>query len=284
MKMSEYMDNSKTTLHLSQSNLQDFSDCPRRFQLKVIDNITWPAAFAEPISQFEKATEIGNKFHQLSHQFFSGIYLDTLQSTISDPDLLTMWKNFSSFATDLESTTHFTEIILGMPFMRHQLIAKYDLVLKTNNDKYIIYDWKTSLNKPSRTLLSQRYQTFLYPYIFVKTGNSIFNTEIPSPQNVSMNYWYPMSSDPEEIFPYSDVLYSENTDQLKEVISKIDGYVISKEIFPLTDDLTQCAKCMFRSLCERGVQTAKLDLFTEIDQEDLSGFQFDLENINELEF
>ena len=278
------METAKTVLHLSQSNLQDFSECPRRFELKVIDNVSWPAAYLEPLSQLEQATEIGNKFHQLCHQFFTGIDPDSLSRSISNADLKIMWESFTTFAKGLQDENRFPEIILSTPFLGHQLIAKYDLVLKTNNGKFIIYDWKTSTQKPTRTLLSQRFQTFLYPYILVKTGNSIFKKEQPSPKNISMNYWYPMSSDPEEIFPYSDTLYSENTAQLTEIISEIDGYVNSGKIFPLTFDRKFCGKCVYRSLCERGIQASKLDLITEIDGEDLSGFHFDLNDISEIEF
>jgi CRISPR/Cas system-associated exonuclease Cas4 (RecB family) len=278
------MEKAKTVLHLSQSNLQDFSECPRRFELKVIDNISWPAAYLEPLSQLEQATEIGNKFHQLCHQYFTGIDQDSLNRSISNPDLKIMWESFSTFAKGLQDENRFPEIILSTPFLGHQLIAKYDLVLKTNNGKFIIYDWKTSTQKPTRTLISQRFQTFLYPYILVKTGNSIFKKEQPSPKNISMNYWYPMSSDPEEIFPYSDTLYSENTDQLTEIISEIDGYVNSGKIFPMTIDRKLCGKCVYRSLCERGIQAGKFDPITEIDGEDLSGVHFDLDNISEIEF
>jgi len=274
----------KTVLHLSQSNLQDFSECPRRFELKVIDNISWPAAYLEPLSKLEQATDIGNKFHQLCHQFFTGIDQDSLSRTISNPELKIMWENFSTFAKDLQDEDRYSEIILSAPFLGHQLIAKYDLVIRTNNSKIIIYDWKTSSQKPTRTLLSQRYQTFLYPFIFVKSGTSIFKFEQSSPKNVSMNYWYPMSSDPEETFPYSDSLYSENTVQLTDIISKIDGYVNSGKTFPLTNDRKLCAKCVYRSLCERGIQAGKLDPFTEIDGEDLSGVHFDIDNISEIEF
>ena len=278
------MKTAKTVLHLSQSNLQDFSDCPRRFELKVIDNISWPAAYLEPLSQLEQATEVGNQFHQLCHQYFTGIDQDSLSRSITNPDLKMMWESFSAFAKVLQDGDLFTEIILSTPFLGHQLIAKYDLVLKTNNGKYIIYDWKTSTQKPNRTLLSQRFQTFLYPYILVKTGNSIFNQGQPAPKNISMNYWYPMSSDPEEIFPYSDTLYSENTAQLTEIISEIDGYVNTGKVFPMTNDRKLCSKCVYRSLCERGIQAGKLDTITEIEGEDLSGVHFDFDNITEIEF
>ena len=39
---------------LNQSYLQDYIACPRRFQLKVLEGISWPAADSEPIEKFEQ--------------------------------------------------------------------------------------------------------------------------------------------------------------------------------------------------------------------------------------
>lgn len=278
------MKSKKPVLHLSQSNLQDFKDCPRRFQLKEIENIAWPTAYLEPLSRLEQATDLGNNFHQLCLQYFTGIDLDSLSQNISDPGLKIMWENFRTFAKDLQEQDRFAEIILSTPFLSHQLIAKYDLVLKTSEGKFVIYDWKTSTKKPSRTLLSQRFQTFLYPFIFAKAGNNIFHTDQPFPGDISLNYWYPMASDPEEIFPYSEIQYSENFNQLTKIISEIDDLVGSGDPFPLTDDQNHCLKCVFRSLCDRGILAGDLDIFSEIDQEDLSNVKFDLDNISEIEF
>jgi hypothetical protein len=274
----------KPVLHFSQSNLQDFKECPRRFQLKVLDQISWPAAYLEPLSRLEQATELGNKFHQLCHQYFSGIDPSALKNNISNPDLRIMWENFFDFGINIQSEKRYSEIILSTPFLNHHLIAKYDLVLQTPDSKYIIFDWKTSPRKPSRTMLSQRFQTILYPFIFARAGKSIFKTEHISPDEISLNYWYPMSSDPEEIFPYSTSMHSDNLDVLTVVITKIDDLIDSGEIFPLTDDIENCSKCIYRSLCERGVRAGEIDIFTEIDQEDLSNVHFDLDNISGIEF
>jgi len=275
------MNSNKPVLHLSQSNLQDFKDCPRRFQLKVIDNISWPAAYLEPLSQLEQATDLGNRFHQLCQQYFSGIGPDNLAHNIINPDLKDMWKNFVPFANDLCYEHLYTEIILSTPILGHQLIAKYDLAIKKDSGEFVIYDWKTSPKKPSRNQLSQHFQTFLYPFIFVKAGKNIFESFQPDPENITMIYWYPLSSDPGEIFPYSKIQYSENAKQLTKLITEINDFMETHEFFPLTDDRSACQRCVYRSLCERGIKGGEIDLFTEIDQEDLSGVHFDIENIND---
>jgi len=278
------METNRTVLHFSQSNLQDFKECPRRFQLKVVDQISWPAAYLEPLSGLEQATEIGNKFHQLCHQYFSGIDPGTLEISITNPDLKNMWENFIEFGMEIDAESRYSEIILSSPFLGHHLIAKYDLVIQTPDGKFIIFDWKTSSRKPSRTILSQRFQTFLYPYILTKAGNSVFKTTQPAPSDISMNYFYPMSSDPEEIFPYSDSLYVENIRVLTDTITEIDDLISSGKVFPLTENIEECGKCIYRSLCKRGVRAEEIDIFTEIDQEDLSDVYFEFDDINEIEF
>ena len=274
----------KPGLHLSQSTLQDFEECPRKFQLKVIDNVTWPAANLEPLSKLERATDLGNQFHQLCQQVFSGIGIDLISSSIVDPDLVIMWENFIPLAQDLVEAESFSEITLSTPFLNHQLVVKFDLVVKSAEDRFTIYDWKTAAKKPPRTHLSNRFQTVLYPFVFHRAGSGIFKTGQPSPDAISMHYWYPLSSDPEEIFPYSNEIYEGNLIQLTKSIQEMDALLDSEKTFPLTDDLEICRQCVYRSLCERGTRASVLDLFNEIESEDLSNEHFDLDSIDEILF
>ena len=87
-----------TPAHLHQSNIQDLIECPRRFQLKTIDQISWPAAPGEPISDLEIMAETGNQFHALCHRFFTGIKPDLLSDSITNPVLMDLWKGFLPFA------------------------------------------------------------------------------------------------------------------------------------------------------------------------------------------
>ncbi len=55
--------------------------------------------------------------------------------------------------------------------------------------------------------------------------------------------------------------------------------------FALTTDLHMCRLSNYRSLCERGEQSASLDEDIESDEaESLSGFDLDFEHITEIEF
>jgi hypothetical protein len=52
----------------SQASLQDYVDCPRRFQLRYLVNLDWPAVEAEPVLKHERHMERAGLFHQMVHQ------------------------------------------------------------------------------------------------------------------------------------------------------------------------------------------------------------------------
>ena len=47
----------------SQGSLQDYADCPRRFQLGYILRLAWPAVEAEPVLESERRQLQGQAFH-----------------------------------------------------------------------------------------------------------------------------------------------------------------------------------------------------------------------------
>ena len=62
----------------SQSSLQDYADCPRRFQLRYLDKLIYPAAETEPALENERHLLEGQLFHRLAQQFILGIPIDKL--------------------------------------------------------------------------------------------------------------------------------------------------------------------------------------------------------------
>ena len=81
----------------SQNNLQDFVDCPRRFELKYLLKQDWPALVSEPIQEFEHLQILGLRFHTLVQQHLAGIPVETLEPTLDDPNLIRWWKNYLIF-------------------------------------------------------------------------------------------------------------------------------------------------------------------------------------------
>ncbi|MCL4826128.1 MAG: PD-(D/E)XK nuclease family protein [Caldilinea sp.] len=61
------------TFSFSQSSLQAFEDCPRRFWLAYVEQLPWPAVEASPIQEHEEAMRLGERFHRLVQRAEIGI-------------------------------------------------------------------------------------------------------------------------------------------------------------------------------------------------------------------
>lgn len=271
-------------LQLNQTSLQDFLDCPRRFELGFLEDTRWPAAHSSPLARYERLTEIGTQFHQLCQQFFIGIDPQLITSSIADPDLLSLWQSFYPYGETLLSYPYATEQILRIPFQEHYLLAKYDLIVQLSSSDYLIIDWKTSSKKPSRAVLGNRVQTYLYPFIFSQAGSDLFNADEIHPAMIKMLYWYPLAEAHEEFFPYSEAIHQETSTKLTGLFGQIESLLAASEQFPLTEDHSHCEYCLFRSFCERAYLANQLQPEVDLDNEDLTNAHFDLDLINEIEF
>lgn len=275
---------SQRSLALNQASLQDFLDCPRRFELGTLRDAPWPAAPSSPLATYEMLTDLGNRFHQLCQQFLIGIDPGLIASQISDPDLLDLWRAFLPYAETLLPFPAYAEQILRIPFEDHFLIAKFDLIVQLPSEEFLILDWKTSSRKPARTALGSRVQTFLYPFIFQQAGSDLFSVgDIPS-SAIKMQYWYPLVDDPEETFPYSDSKHLQVSQMLSDLLADIDANLRAEGAFPLTEDHKRCTYCIYRSYCERGHQASPVPAGADLEFEDLSNSHFDFELIKEIEF
>ena len=277
------MDDNLIFLQLNQSNLQNFLDCPRRFELIVLDNAAWPAATTNRMTALEHSIRQGNRFHQICQQFFTGINPSQILSSISDPVLLEMWEAFLPFASSLKGNQLFYEQLLYVPLNNHRLVAKYDLIVR-QHDRYLIIDWKTSPKKPPPSAIAERVQTYLYPFIFTLSGTDLFNTKEIDPNSIKMCYWYPLSSEPEIIYDYSTAEHIQVKTKLETIIKQIENFRENDTPYPLTGDVSKCEYCSFRSLCDRGSRPGDFDIFEKFDEDELSDFQVDIEQISELEF
>ena len=66
---------------LSQSSLQDYNDCPRRFELRYLQRLAYPAIETEPALENEKHQREGEYFHRLVQQYFIGIPAEQVAKT-----------------------------------------------------------------------------------------------------------------------------------------------------------------------------------------------------------
>src|SRR4026208_224765 len=91
---------------LSQSSLQDYMDCARRFKMRYLDRLSYPAVEAEPTLENEKHLQEGEYFHRLVQQHLIGIPADQIAKLANTPNLQRWWESFKSFSQrDLASLT-----------------------------------------------------------------------------------------------------------------------------------------------------------------------------------
>ena len=266
----------------SQNNLQDYVECAKRFELRHIQRMKWPAVEAEPIAERELHMQRGADFHRMIQQHMLGVPVDVLSAAINDDNLRRWWDTYlqDDFVATL-SQKRVAEVALSVPVSGHRLMAKYDLVAIEAGQGITIVDWKTSRRKPSRTVLAKRLQTIVYRYVMVGAGAHLNGGQAISPQQVEMVYWYAEKPDEPERFLYDDTQHKEYGEYLASLTEEIKG----RSKFELTTETKRCRFCVYRSFCERGIAAGNEDDL-EIDIEDDTGLDidFDFDQIAEIEF
>jgi len=256
----------------SQNSLQDFLDCPRRFQLRHLLHLSWPAPETDDQASFEHHLDQGQVFHRSIQQFYSGIPVEAITASIQDELLLTWWNNFLSSAKGFpwsalpekpEGLTIQTEYSLSARLRDHRLTAKYDLIAALRGRQFWIYDWKTSLTIPPREKMEQRIQTRLYCWLLVRAGSHLNGGNTIPPDQVLMTYWYAQKPGSPLLFPYSSTQMEDDERDLGNLLDHISS--LPDDDFRLTDDTRHCRFCTYRSYCERGFVPGK---WSEASKED----------------
>jgi len=275
----------------SQGSLQDFVDCRRRFQLRYLKRLAWPALETEPALEAERYLQQGALFHRMVQQHLLGVPAERLSPAISSEDLGRWWANYLEFHKDQTgsrslrlSGLSYPEVSLSAALGGYRLEAKYDLVVvrpERSEAGALIYDWKTSRRRPERRWLAKRMQTRLYPYLLVRAGAPLNGGQALQPERIEMVYWFADHPVQPERFVYSAQAFQEDEAYLNDLIGTI--LRLGDDDFPLTSDLRRCAYCVYRSLCERGARAGDLDQ-AEVDLGEELSLGLDFEQIAEIEF
>jgi hypothetical protein len=270
--------------HFSQNNLQDYVDCPRRFELRYLLRQEWPALQSEPVLEQERRMEEGRLFHKMIQQLIIGLPVDVVGESALSLDLSHWWDNFRS-ADPLNELPQQKQVeySLSGALAGYRLTAQYDLLAVDPGKKAVIIDWKTSLKKPARNYLKNRLQTRVYRFLLVEAGQSLNGNQPILPDQVEMVYWFAEYPDEPERFPYDQKQYSADRTYLSGLITEIAGHAPGK--FVLTPDEKKCLFCNYRSLCDRGEKAGDWD---EVEDEPLPsvGASLDIgfDQIGEVEF
>ncbi len=265
-------------LQFSQASLQDYTDCPRRFQLRYIERVVWPAPEAEPTLENERRMQLGLEFHRLVHQHALGIPEERLSRSVNDADLRRWWHNYLTHGLTGLPSVRYPEITLSAPLGDCRLVAKYDLVAVEAGQRAVIVDWKTSHRRPRRSWLAGRMQTQVYLYLLVRAGAHLNGGEQLDPAQVNMVYWFAEYPGEPVSFTYDAARYRAAEADLAALVERA-----ANPPYPRTSDERHCRYCRYRSLCQRGVEAGDMaEMEDELEKRDFD--LPDLEQIAEIEY
>ena len=131
----------------SQDNLQAYTVCARRFQLRHLVRQAWPEPVTGAIDELEDELQIGDHFHRLVERHSLGI---VVPPPIDTP-LADWWQAFLHHPPrDLptDPLIRKVEAFYSVPFGGRRLVAKFDLLAIVPGERVVIVDWKTSIRPP----------------------------------------------------------------------------------------------------------------------------------------
>jgi len=270
----------------SQSSLQDFETCARRFELRYLERLSWPAVESEPVQEAERLAQLGADFHRLVQQHLIGLDEDLLTETLAgaEPELRAWWQNYLLHRPAvLAEAQIYPELTLSTPLRGYRLLARYDLLAAGEDGSFLIVDWKTARRRPSRESLARRSQTRVYPYVLVKAGSAFNGGRSIDPASVRMMYWYPETPEQPELFEYSPQLLQRDGEYLSDLVEQIKTAAQNKN-FPLVEEEQPCRYCVYRSYCGRGERAGPVEELTEAPPDRLDVSALDWDQIAEIQF
>jgi hypothetical protein len=273
-----------TDFQFSQSSLQDYQTCPRRFQLRYLRQQAWPAIESEPVEEAERLTDLGAQFHRLVHRHLLGLdELIPLEPAAGEPELAEWWANYLAHRPDVAGAELYPELAISAELRGHRLAARFDLLARRPDGTFLLVDWKTARRKPPRGYLAQRWQTRVYPWLLVAGGSAYSGGNPIDPAGVTMLYWYPQFPTEPEEFAYSRPLFERDGALLSDLIERVKQ-AAAHDDFPATDHLPDCRYCVYRSWCERGEEAGAVAAQLDAPEPADDPLSLDWEQIAELQF
>jgi CRISPR/Cas system-associated exonuclease Cas4 (RecB family) len=237
----------------SQSSLQDYVDCPRRFEIRYLLKIKWPALQTEPFLEYEENQKMGQLFHRLVHQYELGIPVNQIMTSEASPILTRWWNNyFGAVPKSALPKNRYPEYRMSSSLAGFRIVGQFDLLAINPGSQVIIIDWKTSRSRISTSRLHSLMQSHLYPLLMIEAGSKLNNGEKIIPEQVEMIYWFTEFPDDVEHIHYSTEKYVSDLDLIENLIHEIKDKPGTP--FPLTGEDKNCRFCNYRSLCDRGIK------------------------------
>lgn len=239
-------------LTFSRAKLTAFLACQRRFQLRYREQLPWPLAPLD--DKGEQARLRGERFHQLLHRHF--LDLPITDEMIAGKTAARWWQTFKQQGPSLPAGRRFPELSLTVPIGSHLLTGRFDLLVLGDKETHI-FDWKTDARPRDQAELTDDLQTRLYLALAVE-GSAALEQAV-DPDHLSLTYWYVNEPAKSVTIAYNRQWHDSNWTDLRALVEEIDQQLSTTVILPLTDDLTECARCAYQIYCGRLVDSISLD-------------------------
>lgn len=277
-------------LAYSQSALNDYQTCARRFYLRYVRRLAWPAVESEPVLQAEEHMRLGSAFHRLAQRYSLGIDAQLLSAEAEAAGLAYWWENFLEARQTIDELSDpqarlLPEITLQAGLDGQRLLAKFDLLAVLPGGRLTIIDWKTGARKPQRSLLQRHIQTRLYCAMLCLAGAAVNGGVAVQPAQVQMLYWFAEHPGQPERFVYSQNQFDEDLRLMRATLGEITARLPQGEAaFARTDELRACKLCVYRSYCGRGDEAGSATEFGDALYEPQSGLEIDFDSLPEVAF
>ncbi|WP_298982240.1 PD-(D/E)XK nuclease family protein [Caldilinea sp.] len=298
------------TFAFSQSSLQAYEDCPRRFWLAYVEQLPWPAVEASPVQEHEALLRLGERFHRLIQRTEIGIDPTVVAAGLEPP--LSTW--FDAYLrhrpADLPQAFIEIERVLSATLavqdeapadvaapraeaqpLSWRLAAKYDLIAAEPGGRVIIVDWKTAKRRPDPAALRLRWQSIVYPFVLVEASVALPWGPV-RPEQVEMRYWFTAAPAQPIVLRYDAAQHEANRRRLERTLAQILAGRAEADFPKVADTPINrkrfCAFCVYRSRCNRGEKAGDLEelddpeTFFAVDLD--KALEFTLADVEELAF
>ncbi len=244
----------------TQSTLQLYCDCPRRYWLSVVRRLPWPAARTASSQEDERRARLGTHFHRMVQRALRDLPVAAGAVRGEAGRWFAEWRAAWDEAQsglpllrEIECTLS-TPLPLGDGRGSVRLLARYDLLAVEPGRRAVIIDWKSSGSLPPLDRLYARVQSRLYPFILVEAGPALPWGPL-LPEQVEMRYWFAAAPREPVILRYNDEQHAAQRQWLRTLLDDILSRQSEEEFPPAPGDTTTrhalCAHCIYRSRCGR---------------------------------
>ncbi|HIK16826.1 MAG TPA: PD-(D/E)XK nuclease family protein [Leptolyngbyaceae cyanobacterium M33_DOE_097] len=241
-------------LHLSQTQLNLLSVCPRKYQHTYLEQL----GLSLDADQQEKR-QLGEQFHQLMQQHLLGLNIEPLLQ--AEPALVDYFQAFLRSQSEIVPTEadayRQSECSVSIEFQGYLLTAVYDLLI-TGLAEARILDWKTYPKPLQARKLIENWQTRLYLFVLAEASGY-------EPEQLSMTYWFFQAAGDREAqklhLPYSkkqhEQTYADLTQQLDQLTLWLEQYNQGVDFPQVPTASTYCPSCHFAVRCDRPIPASE---------------------------